>query len=77
MLEDLLTIAKEHGIGLSFSLVLLWLLNKASDKHSEERKEWREDATKLSTETTSVVKENNQVIRELIRVIEVSNNRKD
>jgi len=76
MIEDIVTLAKEHGVvGVSF-IVLLWLFNKGMDKHSEERKEWREDSTRLTTETTEVVKENNQVIRELIRVIEASNNRK-
>jgi len=77
MLADIILLIKEHGIALAFAGVLLWLFNKAGDRHSEERREWRKDAKKISEETTGVVRENNQVIRELIRVISVSNRHRD
>jgi uncharacterized protein len=77
MLADIILIAKDHGIALAFAGVLLWLFNKSGDRHAEERREWRKDSKKMSEETTSVVRENNQVIRELIRVISATNRHRD
>jgi len=77
MLADIIILIKEHGLALAFAGVLLWLFNKAGDRHSEERKEWRTDSKKISEETTSVVRENNQVIRELIRVISATHRHRD
>lgn len=75
MIADLIVLAKDFGLPMVFCGVLLWLYREAHVSHVSERREWRDDSSKLHRDTSSVVKENNQVIRELIRVISDRNNR--
>lgn len=85
MINELLSLFGEHG---PFAVMLVavtgyhfwWTkaYRKERDavrqEHIEERKEWLKSSESLQDKTTNVVKDNNEALRELTKVIAESNN---
>jgi len=87
-MTELIELAVKHG---PFAVMLValcayhfwWSKQNRKDHaaamadHQQERKEWRDSHETLQKETSSVVKENNEALRELTKVIAESNNHHD
>lgn len=85
MISELLKLFDEHGaIAVMLAVVAgyhFWwtkAYRKERDavrqEHIEERKEWRENSQTLQDKTTDVVRDNNEALRELTKVIAEGNN---
>lgn len=68
-LMDILNAVENFGLPIAFLAIMIWLYRHADNRHLSERREWREEQTKMHEDTHKLVEQTNTIIRDLTEVI--------